>query len=229
MLAKYAWSLGKSRTILCIGAAVFALMGCYAGLTVMKVSSKRSALGCVAPVFVLGWDIVALVPAAVHRIFESLRRRRFRARPLESGVPQSRPHQKDRILQETSETNLIERPSEPQRQVYMHGDDEHDNCLQDHHVKESASAVQGGDEEWPVQMAWSIYYIAGTLIFTSIMAVTVIELVVWVMLGLATSGCSKVLALFLCLAYEDTGAQQGDNISLVQTSNVYNEIENRTS
>jgi hypothetical protein len=143
-------------------------------------------------------------------------------------VPQSRPHQKDRILQETSETNLVERPSELQRQVYMHGDDEHDNCLQDHHVKESASAVQGGDKEWPVQMAWSIYYIAGTLIFTSIMAVTVIELVVWVMLSLATAGRSKVQALFLCLAYEDTGAQQGGNISLVQTSNVYNEIENRT-
>jgi hypothetical protein len=67
-----------------------------------------------------------------------------------------------------------------------------------------ASAVQGANEYWPVQMAWGIYYIAGTLIFTSIMAVTVPELTVWVVLGLVTAGCSKVLAQFLCLVSEDT-------------------------
>jgi hypothetical protein len=70
---------------------------------------------------------------------------------------------KNRILRETSETDLAERPSEPQRQVFMHGDDEHDNCLQVHQKEEPASAVQGGDEEWPVQMARSVSYIAGTL------------------------------------------------------------------
>jgi hypothetical protein len=43
--------------------------------------------------------------------------------------------------------------------------------------KKLASAIQGANEAWPVQMTWSIYYIAGTLVFMSIMAVTVPELV----------------------------------------------------
>ncbi|KAF2177601.1 hypothetical protein K469DRAFT_755037 [Zopfia rhizophila CBS 207.26] len=70
--------------------------------------------------------------------------------------------------------------------------------------KKFISAVQSADEDWPVQLAWGVYYIAGTLIFTSIMAVTVIELVVWVGLGFAVSGTSKLLAFFLCLAFDET-------------------------
>jgi len=46
---------------------------------------------------------------------------------------------------------------------------------------------------------------AGTLIFTSIMAVTVVELIVWVALGFAVTGTSKILAFFLCLVFEETG------------------------
>ncbi|EMD85384.1 hypothetical protein COCC4DRAFT_75990 [Bipolaris maydis ATCC 48331] len=67
------------------------------------------------------------------------------------------------------------------------------------------SAIQGADEDWPVQMAWGIYYIAGTLIFASIMAVTIIEMAVWVFLCLAVTGISKVLAFFICLLFEKTG------------------------
>ena len=67
------------------------------------------------------------------------------------------------------------------------------------------SAVQGADEDWPVQLSWGIYYIAGTLIFTSIMGVTVIELVCWVGLSCAVTGSSKLLAFFLCLVFEKTG------------------------
>jgi hypothetical protein len=74
-----------------------------------------------------------------------------------------------------------------------------------------ASAVQGANEYWPVQMAWGIYYIAGTLVFTSIMAVTVPELTVWVVLGLVTAGCSKVLALFLCLVSEASYGKGGSD------------------
>ena len=44
--------------------------------------------------------------------------------------------------------------------------------------------------------------IAGTLIFTSIMAVTVVELIVWVGLGFTVTGTSKILAFFLCLVLE---------------------------
>lgn len=43
------------------------------------------------------------------------------------------------------------------------------------------------------------------------MAVTVPELVVWVVLGLATTGCSKILAFFLCLVFEETSAHLGGN------------------
>jgi hypothetical protein len=44
-------------------------------------------------------------------------------------------------------------------------------------------------------MTWGMYYVAGSLIFTSTMEVTVIELVVWFVLCFAVTGSSKVLAL----------------------------------
>ncbi|KAK2757294.1 hypothetical protein FQN54_004808 [Arachnomyces sp. PD_36] len=62
-----------------------------------------------------------------------------------------------------------------------------------------ATPVQGADEAWPVQLTWAIYYIAGTLIFTSISAVTVAELTVWVVVLFAVTGTSKLLALYICL------------------------------
>ncbi|KAL2811905.1 hypothetical protein BJX63DRAFT_398041 [Aspergillus granulosus] len=62
-----------------------------------------------------------------------------------------------------------------------------------------ASAVQGADEAWPVQFAWAIYYIVGTLVFTSIMAITPLELFVWVVVMSAVTGASKLLALYVCL------------------------------
>ncbi|EUC43979.1 hypothetical protein COCMIDRAFT_38106 [Bipolaris oryzae ATCC 44560] len=55
------------------------------------------------------------------------------------------------------------------------------------------SAIQGSDEDWPVQIARGIYYITSTVIFTSITAVTIIELVVW------------VLTFCICLLFEETG------------------------
>ncbi|KAL1603573.1 hypothetical protein SLS60_005161 [Paraconiothyrium brasiliense] len=213
VVARYAWSMGRSRIRLCIGAAAVALTGCYAGLTTMEVFSKRSALGCVAPIFVLVWHIIALVPAVIHQIFGSLRRQRFRRRPFQSsGSPQSRPYRNDGILQEISGMDLAERPQALQRQLHIDGNDEQDEYYQDHREGKIVSAVQGATEDWPVQMAWGIYYIAGTLVFTSIMAVTVPELVVWVLLGLATAGCSKILALFLCLVYEETGVTPGGTV-----------------
>lgn len=60
------------------------------------------------------------------------------------------------------------------------------------------STIQGGEQEWWIQFIWAIYYAAGTLVFTSIMAVTVIELVVWVILSCVTMAASKVLAFRLC-------------------------------
>lgn len=62
-----------------------------------------------------------------------------------------------------------------------------------------ASAIQGVDESWPVQLSWAIYYIAGTLVYTSIMTITVLELFVWVVVQLAVTAASKMVALYVCL------------------------------
>jgi len=56
----------------------------------------------------------------------------------------------------------------------------------------------GTEQQWVVQLAWGIYYAAGTLIYSSIMAVTVIELVVWVIISCFAVGMSKLLAFRLC-------------------------------
>lgn len=55
---------------------------------------------------------------------------------------------------------------------------------------------------WLVQLVWNVYYVAGTLVYTSIMAVTVIELFVWVMTSVAVTAASKLLGFFLCMAAE---------------------------
>ncbi|PGG99573.1 hypothetical protein GX51_06222 [Blastomyces parvus] len=77
----------------------------------------------------------------------------------------------------------------------------------------SVSAVQGVEEAWPVQLAWGIYYVAGTLIYTSIMAVTVVELTVWVFVQVAVTAGSKIFALYICLLLRnpDAAARQTRN------------------
>lgn len=68
-----------------------------------------------------------------------------------------------------------------------------------------ASAVQGADQQWPVQFSWGIYYIIGTLVYTSIMAVTPLELFVWVITMAAVTGAGKMLALYICLTLRSPG------------------------
>jgi hypothetical protein len=182
MIAKKAWAFNRGSIIFIIAGCWISLIASYAGLTFMEIYSKRSALGCPFPLFIPVWYVVALVPASIHSIFASLRRWR---------------HQKrlERLqyvnLHAPSTKNGFRVPTPTEE------DQEHKEMI--------ISAVQGADEDWPVQMAWAVYYIAGTLVFTSIMAVTVPELVCWVGLGFAVSGCSKVLAFFLCLVFEKTG------------------------
>ncbi|KAF2474948.1 uncharacterized protein BDR25DRAFT_280577 [Lindgomyces ingoldianus] len=158
-MAEAAWDQTRFVTGLWVALSAVVMLASYAGLAVMEIYSKRSALGCPYPVFVATWYVVALVPAAIHMVFAGLRRRKIKS----------------------------EKDPERKRSII--------------------SAVQGADEAWPVQLAWGIYYIAGTLVFTSIMAVTVIELVVWVGLGLAVTGSSKLLAFFLCLVFERRGVE----------------------
>lgn len=46
---------------------------------------------------------------------------------------------------------------------------------------------------WLIQLVWAMYYTAGTFIYASIMAVTVIELTVWVLVSVAVAAAYKLL------------------------------------
>ncbi|KAF2255318.1 hypothetical protein BU26DRAFT_547286 [Trematosphaeria pertusa] len=192
MIAKKAWGLGRGGVVLWIFVAFVGLVASYAGLVFMEIYSKRSALGCPFPVFVATWYVVALVPAAIHACFAMLRRRRHARRQLRR-----------------QQTGLATPTVKQGFQVDVQASPREEDAER---KKKIISAVQGADEDWPVQMAWGIYYIAGTLIFTSIMAVTVVELICWVGLGFAVTGCSKILAFFLCLVFEETGKRGGEGV-----------------
>ncbi|KAF2015794.1 hypothetical protein BU24DRAFT_422107 [Aaosphaeria arxii CBS 175.79] len=185
MIAKAAFRAGRGSTIFWVVVCSLLVVASYAGMAIMEIYSKRSSLGCPFPVFVPLWYVIALLPAAIHAFFARLRRRRTK-KHVRHG-----------------------HNSEPQQEAAKGGFDisERDPIELERKAK-IVSAVQGADEEWPVQLAWGIYYIAGTLIFTSIMAVTVVELVCWVGLGFAVAGSSKILAFFLCLVFEDTGGER---------------------
>lgn len=175
-LAKYAWKMRRFTIRLVVAALAICLVTCYAALVFNEMYSKRSALGCVVPFFVAAWYVIALLPASIHRVFAGRRKTRFKT--LE---------QEDDSQSGVANKTLLTREYEFERRGKI------------------VSAIQGADEDWPVQMAWGIYYIAGTLIFTSIMAVTIVELIVWVTLCLAVTGISKILAFFVCLLFEETG------------------------
>ncbi|KAL4961673.1 uncharacterized protein BDV14DRAFT_120908 [Aspergillus stella-maris] len=136
-----------------VGISALVLLVSYAALALIEVYSKRSALGCVYPIFCLTWCIIGFIPGGIHVFFRY----------------QSHHHSSKR------------RPSS------RNGE------------REKASAIQGADELWPVQFAWAVYYIIGTLVFTSIMAVTPLELFVWVVVLSVVTGASKMLALYICL------------------------------
>lgn len=184
MIAKAAWRMGRAAIIFWILACTILVLASYAGLAIMEIYSKRSALGCPFPIFVSAWYVIALVPAAIHALFASIRRYRNSKK-----LPAKDDGQYDAHKNAFTSVQARETAEEAERK------------------KKIISAVQGADEDWPVQLAWGIYYIAGTLIFTSIMAVTVPELVVWVGLGFAVTGSSKVLAFFLCLVFEKTSKE----------------------
>jgi hypothetical protein len=228
-IAAYGWAMRKSAVKFWICICAVAVFVCYGSLAIMEVYSKRSALGCTAPITVVAWHIIAILPAGIHSFFASRRRQRFQRKrfllraslqSLSDGP--SRPHndplepppsQQPKLLQRAQHLDIHDEPDDAEN---VDGNDEHEERKD--REKKIVSAVQGADQDWPVQMAWGVYYIAGTLIFTSIMAVTVPELTVWVILGLSTTGCSKILAFFLCLAYEETGIQKEGRHGSIVTS-----------
>ncbi|KAJ6268167.1 hypothetical protein PSV08DRAFT_411187 [Bipolaris maydis] len=184
-LAGYAWNMRRSAIRFMVVTLVICLLACYAALVFNEIYSKRSALGCVVPFFITAWYIVALLPASIHRAFAGRRQARIK-----------RLHQ-----ERETHIGLIPLQGSGIRPALVQNTTITVECNNGRVV----SAIQGADEDWPVQMAWGIYYIAGTLIFASIMAVTIIEMAVWVFLCLAVTGISKVLAFFICLLFEKTG------------------------
>lgn len=153
---------GRKRPMLWAVAMCLPLLLAGGGLAVVETYSKRASLGCVYPIFILTWFILALLPAGVHAICSKIRMRSHR-RKLR------------RMSDRFKEGRLSPR---------------------------EISAVQGGDEIWLVQLFWAVYYIAGTLVYTSIMAVTVVELAAWVGLSAAFTASCKMLAFFICLLLE---------------------------
>ncbi|RPA79849.1 hypothetical protein BJ508DRAFT_318666 [Ascobolus immersus RN42] len=168
---RWAWKLPKKLVLVVIAAATILLLTSYGGLAVVEIYSKRSSLGCPFPVFVLMWHVVGLLPATCHVVFHNMKQSWAKGR-------------RERVASRLEKDGGVAK--EGSSAVSVRGAPE-------------SSAVQGADEWWLVQLSWAIYYIAGTLIFTSIMGLTVIELVVWVLIEFAVTGASKLLALFLCL------------------------------
>jgi len=173
----YEWTRSQSfkRRMLLAGASVVALGFVFAALALVEIHSKRSSLGCTYSMFVLTWHIIAIIPAA-SEVFLSRHKTEQNA---SANMAQN----------STSQTRQTARPS-ASTQVTLH---------QDH-----AFAIQGGDDPWLNQLVWGIYFTAGTLVYTSIMAVTVIELFVWVCASVGAATLMRLLAFYLCMCYEDT-------------------------
>lgn len=178
-LARFIWG---QAGIACTVAAVGVVLSSGA-LLVTELYSKRSALGCIYPAFVLSWFAIGLVPAVVHTLCSKMRRQR--------------------------EKRMY-------KAVFGNG-----AVVEEREVEAIISAPQVGEEWWIVQLIWVIFYIAGTLIvryicfsgvlldmltlkqYTSIMAVTVIELLAWVLASAAMNASCKILAFSICLRADE--------------------------
>jgi hypothetical protein len=196
LLARAVWKHKTWTIVLYIALSALGVFASYGGMAVVEIYSKRSALGCPWPIWVVCWYIIALVPAAIHATFAKYRRVRWVRKAKKASAKGQVEGYHEAV------------PLTPQHKQGWEGG-EHELEQQRKEKKQKiVSAVQGADEDWPVQLSWGIYYIAGTLIWTSIMAITVAELVVWVGLAIAVSASSKLLAFFLCLLLEKLRARK---------------------
>ena len=66
-------------------------------------------------------------------------------------------------------------------------------------------APRGTEDEWPAQLVWAVYYLVGSLFYTSIAAVTGVELSVWIIRCFCITAASRWCALLLPLWGEHTG------------------------
>ena len=166
----------KWRGVITLSLLVTGLLAAYAMLVVMEYVPKRSALGCPYLLFIMTGYIVALIPPGAQvltlRLCESSKKRRRVATKELPRVQQSL------LLEEVSSS------ADPVPEAKL-----------DANISRYPEKTEA---EWWVQFIWVVYYAAGTLIFASIMAVTVIELFTWVVLACFTTAMSKMLAFRLC-------------------------------
>ncbi|KAF9527449.1 hypothetical protein CPB83DRAFT_396842 [Crepidotus variabilis] len=191
-LARWAYRKEKWVIVAVVWTSGTGLLLSYAALSVMELLSKRSALGCTYPVYVTTWYILAVFPAGVHVFFAN---RGSQLSATEKMVDQLQPSttsssrgQAGRSLDEgqlASSTN-----NQTERKKATEGTKFDCHCA---------------GEQWFVQFPWALYYILGTLIFTSIMAVTVIEMVAWFLCAMFVTAASKLLGFFICMSFEATG------------------------
>jgi len=194
------WQTNKLRFWLGFSLTVAMLLGSYGILAVVEIYSKRSCLGCVYPIFVLSWFIVAMIPASCETIASTWRQSRS-GRVTASSSTETPPDPEQpscggrapRV--EGSGSSL---PATAAEATCGHPKDYHKTIALQPFRKAGTSPIQGGDEIWVVQLLWGVYYAGGVLIFTSIMAVTVVELFVWVSATFLTTTLSRLLGYRLC-------------------------------
>ena len=231
-LYKLANNLSYPGSLLFVGISVLGLVLTYAALAVIETYSKRSSLGCIYPIFVLTWHLVAIIPAGLETVLPraSKNKNMFEVFPRSTSEPSTSILDSDHVelveqYEQTLSNAAIHQPpghldsathssevrttggiQDPDpasdRRLGLGPAVASSNAYSGHFPPEDASPVQGRGKAWLVQLLWAVYYIAGTLVYTSIVAVTVIELVVWVGASIAVTSASKFLGFFLCVAIE---------------------------
>ena len=183
------------------------LMTAFAALAVVEIFSKRSSIGCVYPVFAVTWHFVALAPATCESLLSNT------AKSIPHETPTSRVPTETFHAEEDSETYNYTRarsdhavpassatwPAAAPRSIEAQQGQQDQKA---HAIVAEASHIQGRGKPMIVQFIWAVFYAAGSLIYTSIMAVTVIELFVWVVVSVAVAAGSKLLGFLLCMVFE---------------------------
>jgi hypothetical protein len=203
-MVQNAGNYSKRRVVIFAVLSTTLLLSSYGTIAAMEIYSKRSMLGCPYPVFILTWCILAVVPAVVHTGFHRHRvanESGSNDRSLDvNNIRASAQDEEGGSVTDTSRTT----PSAASRHTSHNPTSFPITPGPEPSIWQRPSAIQGASEYWVVQLLWAIYYLAGSLVFTSIAAVTVIEVFVWVMLGFLVAGAGKLSVFFLTLAGEET-------------------------
>lgn len=199
-IARWAWpknggrsSSSTGRTSLLLALLTLALAVCYTALGLIETYSKRAVLGCPYPIFVLSWHLLALLPAALHTAAAA-----WRGKPRQTDASAAEPAMVPLVEMDQATTTSggvgqqrqgMNKPPHIAGKIASRG-------------QQQQTAAPETEEWWIMQLIWAIYYIIGTLIYTSISTVTVIELFVWVVVSFATTAFGRLLAFALCMSFE---------------------------